>query len=402
MAGVVLRQLGKTFTGSRGVKTPAVDDVSLEISPGEFLSVVGPSGCGKTTLLRLIAGLEQPDQGEVFLNGLPANHLDPGDRDVAMVFQNHALYPHMTVRGNLEFGLQIRKLSSAVISERVAETAGWLGLENLLDSLPGQLSGGENQRVALGRAIIRRPSVLLLDEPLSNLDLPLRRRMRADLARLHERLGTTVIHVTHDQSEAMCLGRRIAVLQQGRLVQVATPLEIYRNPATPFVATFIGEPPMNLFEGTICPGESGSELVFMESIPRNRDSRLASSMPDGVEEAAFTVPIPQPLTRHLYGYQNRPVTLGIRPESLERMDSKRVDRAGAGGGSDAGVISTRVERVEHPGPEIWVHFKTAGHDGIARLPNNPDEIQSGGRLLLRPDAGQLRFFDSGKAIPAGP
>ncbi len=238
--GVTLRRVAKRF----GAVT-AVAAADLEVRPGELMALVGPSGCGKSTLLRLIAGLEEPDGGEVLIGERPVNDVAPGDRDVAMVFQSYALYPHMTVAGNLGFGLRVRGTNRAEIEERVDRTARLLGLEDLLSRRPGQLSGGQQQRVALGRAMVRDPGVFLFDEPLSNLDAGLRLRTRDEIAALHRRLGTTMIFVTHDQTEALSLGQRVAVMDQGRILQVGTPDAIYRQPANLFVATFVGSPPIN-------------------------------------------------------------------------------------------------------------------------------------------------------------
>ena len=236
--GVTLRGVEKRF----GAVT-AVAAADLEVRPGELMALVGPSGCGKSTLLRLIAGLEEPDGGEILIGERPVNDVAPGDRDVAMVFQSYALYPHMTVAGNLGFGLRVRGTNRAEIEERVERTARVLGLEDLLSRRPGQLSGGQQQRVALGRAMVRDPGVFLFDEPLSNLDAGLRLRTRDEIAALHRRLGTTMIFVTHDQTEALSLGQRVAVMDQGRILQVGTPDAIYRQPANLFVATFVGSPP---------------------------------------------------------------------------------------------------------------------------------------------------------------
>lgn len=264
MSTVLLKNLTKTFDASprpdreRGV--PAVRDISLEVRSGELLVLVGPSGSGKSTVLRLIAGLEEPEQGEIYIGERLVTAVrerkltawvEPKDRDIAMVFQNYALYPHMSVSDNLAFGLKMRKTPREEIRQRVAETAKVLGIEPLLDRKPRQLSGGERQRVALGRAIVRHPKAFLFDEPLSNLDASLRVGMRAEIKRLHSRLATTAIYVTHDQVEAMTLGDRIAVMKEGSIFQVGTPLELYEHPANLFVATFIGSPPMNLLRGRL-------------------------------------------------------------------------------------------------------------------------------------------------------
>ena len=242
--GVVFEHVRKTYAAGQ---TPAVDDFSLEVTPGEFLVLVGPSGCGKSTTLRMVAGLELPTDGVIRIGARDVTRLPPKDRDIAMVFQNYALYPHMTVRENMSFALRLRKVPKDEIARRVDAAAETLGLTAYLDRLPKALSGGQRQRVALGRAIVRNPSVFLFDEPLSNLDAKMRVEMRAEIVRLHRRLGATMIYVTHDQTEAMTMGTRIVVMNGGRIQQAAPPMEVYCRPANTFVASFIGTPPMNLF-----------------------------------------------------------------------------------------------------------------------------------------------------------
>ena len=247
MASVTLAGVSKGF----GLESPAVRDLSLDVADGEFLVLVGPSGCGKSTTLRLVAGLEEPNKGEIFIGGELVNDVSPKDRDVAMVFQNYALYPHMTVFRNMAFGLLLRRYPKEEIRRRVGEAARILNITSLLDRKPKALSGGERQRVAVGRAIVRKPKVFLFDEPLSNLDAKLRVQMRNEISLLHKRLQTTMIYVTHDQMEAMTMGQRIAVMQEGRLLQVDAPLSLYRRPRTLFVAGFIGSPSMNFFPGDL-------------------------------------------------------------------------------------------------------------------------------------------------------
>jgi multiple sugar transport system ATP-binding protein len=246
MAAIALEHVQKTFSGSA---RPAVADLSVAVADGERLAIVGPSGSGKSTVLRIIAGLDVPTSGRVLIDGADVTQVSPESRDLAMVFQSYALYPHMTVRGNLGFGLRMRRAGRADIDARVAATAASLGLEPLLDRKPADLSGGERQRVALGRAIVRQPRAFLFDEPLSNLDPRLRGDTRAELVALHQRLGATMVYVTHDQEEAMTLGQRIAVLNEGRLEQVDAPEALYQRPANRFVARFIGSPPMNVLDG---------------------------------------------------------------------------------------------------------------------------------------------------------
>ena len=285
MAEIVLDDVTKVFPGD----VVAVDEVSLAIADGEFLVLVGPSGCGKSTLLRMIAGLEGVTAGSIRIGSRDVTELAPRHRDIAMVFQNYALYPHMSVRSNLAYGLKIRKTAKHETKRRVAEVATMLGLEELLDRRPAALSGGQRQRVAMGRAIVREPQVFLMDEPLSNLDAKLRVGMRAELARLHERLGTTTVYVTHDQVEAMTLGQRVAVMRDGRIQQIDEPQALYREPLNLFVAAFIGSPSMNLVEATL----DGDHLQF----------------------GGFRIPLDR--GRRPVDGNGRPVILGIRPESFE-------------------------------------------------------------------------------------
>ena len=283
MSKIVLENVSKVYAGD----VRAVDDVSLTIESGEFMVLVGPSGCGKSTLLRMIAGLEDVTEGAVLIGDRDVTHLAPRNRDIAMVFQNYALYPHMTVRKNLAYGLMVRKTPKNEINRRVADVAKMLGLEPYLDRRPANLSGGQRQRVAMGRAIVREPAAYLMDEPLSNLDAKLRVGMRAELSRLHERLGTTTVYVTHDQIEAMTLGQRVTVMKDGVIQQVGEPQALYRNPANLFVAAFMGSPSMNLVEATVTG--------------------------DSVEFAGFRLP----LAPEWRPAQDGPVILGIRPGDFE-------------------------------------------------------------------------------------
>ena len=291
MAEIELEHLSKVFPGG----IAAVDDVSLRIEDGEFLVLVGPSGCGKSTLLRMIAGLEEVTKGRISVGGLEVTDLAPRRRDIAMVFQSYALYPHMNVRQNIGYGLKVRRTPKDEARRRVEEVAKLLGLDELLDRRPAQLSGGQRQRVAMGRAIVREPKAFLMDEPLSNLDAKLRVEMRASLAQLHSRLGVTTVYVTHDQTEAMTLGQRVAVLNEGRVLQVDTPQRLYQHPANLFVAAFIGTPAMNLVEASI----GGGEVAFGAlRVPLDRDRRPAFSesrvvlgvRPESFEEASFAPP----------------------------------------------------------------------------------------------------------------
>jgi multiple sugar transport system ATP-binding protein len=316
MAEISIDGVTKEFSG--GVL--AVDDVTLHIDDGEFIALVGPSGCGKSTLLRIIAGLEETDEGRVVIGGRDVTDLPPRERDVAMVFQSYALYPHMTVRQNLGYGLKVRGTEKAELHERVERVAALLRLENLLDRRPAALSGGQRQRVAMGRAIVREPRAFLMDEPLSNLDAKLRVGMRAELAALHARLATTTIYVTHDQVEAMTLGRRVAVMREGRIEQVDTPQELYRRPSTLFVAAFIGSPSMNLVDAVFDDGS----LVFGEH--RVDVSKEWSKPPSA------------------------PVVLGIRPESFS-------DAAAAA--PELPRIDVEVAVVEDLGSDMHVLFPVA-------------------------------------------
>ena len=282
------------FTGVQKVYAkgdrPAVSDFTLTVADGEFLVLVGPSGCGKSTTLRMVAGLELPTGGTIEIGGQDVTNLPPKDRDIAMVFQNYALYPHMTVKENLSFALRLRKVPKDEIESRVAAAAESLGLTDYLKRLPKALSGGQRQRVALGRAIVREPSVVLFDEPLSNLDAKMRVEMRAEIIRLHNRLGATMIYVTHDQTEAMTMGQRIVVMSEGRIQQVAPPLEIYNKPANPFVASFIGTPPMNLFPpGTLSPDRTVGVR------PEHLEVRGTGNGERGTDEMAAVVDFLEPL-----------------------------------------------------------------------------------------------------------
>jgi multiple sugar transport system ATP-binding protein len=289
VAEIVLDNLGKVFSGG----VVAVDGVSLTIGSGEFLVLVGPSGCGKSTLLRMIAGLEEATSGTISIGERDVTDLPPRARDIAMVFQSYALYPHMTVRQNLGYGLKVRKTPKREIGERVTRAAELLGLDQLLDRKPAALSGGQRQRVAMGRAIVREPKAFLMDEPLSNLDAKLRVSMRAQLAALHARLATTTIYVTHDQIEAMTLGQRVAVMRDGRIQQVDTPQELYARPANLFVAAFIGSPAMNLVEAELAHGQVrfGGYAISLPATDTTPDGQvIAGIRPEAFEDATFADP----------------------------------------------------------------------------------------------------------------
>ena len=334
-AVVELERIAKTFGDVRKKRgeppAPVVREVSLQIAAGEFLVLVGPSGCGKSTLLRIIAGLETPTSGLVKIDGRVVNDTPPKDRDIGMVFQSYALYPHMRVRDNLAFGLVLRGAPKPEIAARVDEAARTLALDGLLDRYPKELSGGQRQRVAIGRAIVREPKVFLFDEPLSNLDAALRVQMRAELGALHRRLGTTMVYVTHDQVEAMTLATRIAVLHRGILQQVGTPLELYEHPANRFVAGFIGSPAMSFLDGEIVERGGGPTFV----------SRATTFALSGVG-----VPARLPLG---------PATVGLRPQAMRLA------------APEGGMVRGTVEVVEPMGWETFVHVATEGDEAATRL-----------------------------------
>src|SRR6187431_1003234 len=322
MASVSIRALNKKYDNG----FHAVKDVSLEIRDKEFVVLVGPSGCGKTTTLRMVAGLEEITSGEIRIDEKVVNDLPPMDRDIAMVFQNYALYPHMSVYDNMAFGLKMRKFGRDEIAKRVREAADILGIGDLLKRKPRQLSGGQRQRVALGRAIVRHPRVFLFDEPLSNLDAKLRVQMRVELKKLHLRLGTTAIYVTHDQVEAMTLGDRVVVMKDGVVQQVGEPLELYNNPANRFVAGFIGSPAMNF--ATVTVTEANGSLI--------------------AENSGLRIKLPDETAQRLRGHVGRQITLGVRPEDLTV--------AGAGNSDDPSFDAV-IEVVEQLGSEILLDMK---------------------------------------------
>jgi len=361
MAKVEFRHVWKIYPGD----VQAVNDADFTIEGGEFMVIVGPSGCGKSTTLRMVAGLEDVSRGDILIDGRVVNDVAPKDRDIAMVFQNYALYPHMTVYDNMAFGLKMRKYPRAEIDERVREAADILGLEDLLERKPKALSGGQRQRVAVGRAIVRKPKVFLFDEPLSNLDAKLRVQMRAEISRLHQKLGATMIYVTHDQVEAMTMGTRITLMKDGFIQQIDAPLKLYREPTNRFVAGFIGSPAMNLFDGTF--RNEGTGYVF--------ESGELSLRLDGLAGAD--------------GFPDR-LTIGVRPESL---------RVVAAGEDSPGAFDVRVELVEPLGSEVYLHGVAAGHPIVARL--GPDTSAApGATVRLAGDPARMHFFDgqSGDAL----
>lgn len=362
MAQIILKQLVKEFEPGN----PIVKRIDLNVEDGEFMVLVGPSGCGKTTILRLIAGLEQPTNGEIYIGDRIVNDIPPKERDIAMVFQNYALYPHMTVYENMAFGLKLRQLPKAEIAARVQEAAAMLELEQLLDRKPRQLSGGQRQRVALGRAIVRKPQVFLFDEPLSNLDAKLRVQMRTEIKKLHQRLQTTMVYVTHDQIEAMTMGDRIAVLKEGIVRQLDTPARLYEQPADLFVAGFIGSPAMNFIEMTI----KDSEGLF-------------------AERGAIRLPLPERLQSAAEAYLGKQVIVGIRPEDLHLISSSK---PGVGLGA-RGVL--RFEVSEPMGSETFLYLTTPdGVKLVCRTPTMLEKIAPGASLEILFDCNKLHLFNT--------
>jgi multiple sugar transport system ATP-binding protein len=354
MSAVRLDDVTKTYDGQ---DRPALAHFSLDVAPGEFLVLVGPSGCGKSTALRSIAGLETPDSGRIFIGDRDVTDVQPRDRDIAMVFQNYALYPHMTVFDNLAFGLKLRKTPKPEIETRVREAATLLGLERYLERKPKALSGGERQRVALGRALVRRPAVFLFDEPLSNLDAQLRVHMRAELHRLHQQLDATMIYVTHDQVEAMTLGDRIAVLKSGLLQQVDAPLAVYERPVNRFVAGFLGSPAMNFTDAVV----DGA----------------------GVRVGEARWPAEAALASALAGRAGAKLTAGVRPEHLALSDSPDALRG-------------TVEFSELLGAETLLYVKTSAGRLVVRVA--PEHMRAAGTNVgLVPEPGSLRLFDEAGA-----
>lgn len=370
MAEVVLKNVYKQY--ENGVY--AAKDVNLEIRDKEFMVLVGPSGCGKSTTLRMVAGLEAITSGDLYIDGIKMNDVHPKDRDIAMVFQNYALYPHMNVYENLAFGLKLRKFSKDEIHQRVMEAAEILGLTDYLDRKPKAMSGGQRQRVAVGRAIVRKPKVFLFDEPLSNLDAKMRVQMRTEISKLHKKLDATMIYVTHDQVEAMTMGDRITVMKDGVVNQIDTPLNLYNHPINKFVAGFIGSPSMNFMNGSLV---QKAHLTFVEE-----GSGLELEIPDQYHSA-------------LDGYMNRPLVLGIRPEDIHLSGDKAANDA---------TSTILVEVVEPMGNEIFIYFNSSssgkGGTSLVCRTNLRTIPRTGDMMPVGFDMEKLHFFEqeSGLAI----
>lgn len=369
MAKVVIENLAKIYPEKTGAGVRAVNSINLTIEDREFMVFVGPSGCGKSTTLRMIAGLEEISEGSISIDGRVINNVLPKDRDIAMVFQNYALYPHMSVYDNMAFGLKLRKFPKSEIDQRVRDAAAILGLENYLERKPKALSGGQRQRVAVGRAIVRKPKVFLFDEPLSNLDAKMRVSTRTEISKLHARLGATMIYVTHDQVEAMTMGDRICVMKDGNIMQVATPLELYNHPANIFVAGFIGSPPMNFFKGVI--RRSGNHLVFVET--------NAKSTP-------FQVTLDEALAAKAAGHIDRSIVLGVRPEDVQ--DTLTVNSP-----NPACTIDVTVEVAEPMGSETYLYLDTGVHSFIGRV-RPTDTFDTNQRIQVSFKMEKAHLFDA--------
>lgn len=365
MAKVVLKNVFKIYPN--GVQ--AARDIKLEIKDKEFLALVGPSGCGKSTILRMIAGLEDATKGEIRIGEKLVNNVPPKDRNIAMVFQNYALYPHMTVRQNLTFGLKLHKHPPKVIKERVSKTAEILGISDLLDRKPRVLSGGQRQRAALGRAIVRQPSVFLFDEPLSNLDAKFRVQMRSEIKKLHQRLQTTMIYVTHDQIEAMTMGERIAVVKQGTIQQLSTPTVLYHQPVNKFVAGFIGSPPMNFFEGKI--NSQGENLYF--------------------QGVGFRIKVSALHISKLNGRRDKEITLGIRPEDIHPAESTALDAA------KEFIVHSKLEIIEPMGADAFLSFSVGKKNFNVRVESTQvalEKLKIGEEIDLIFNIKRCHYFDS--------
>lgn len=360
MAEVVLKNVTKVYEGGN----VAAKDVNIEVKDKEFVVLVGPSGCGKSTTLRMIAGLEEISEGELFIDNKKVNDVSPKDRDIAMVFQNYALYPHMSVYENMAFGLKLRKFNKEEIKSRVNDAAKILGLEPYLDRKPKALSGGQRQRVAVGRAIVRKPKVFLFDEPLSNLDAKLRVQMRTEISKLHHQLGATMIYVTHDQTEAMTMGDKIVIMKDGVVNQTDSPLNLYNFPKNKFVAGFIGSPSMNFVNGVI---QKNGSLYFVS------------------KGGDVSVTLSNIYADKLKSYVNKSVWLGIRPEDI-------YDPASGSSVKNPSKVNVKLEVVEPMGNEIFLYFPVDGEQFVSRIPAR-EKPEAGSMKELLFDTDKLHFFD---------
>ena len=365
MSSVTIDKLDKTYSPGKKDSFRAVKGIDLEIHDKEFMVLVGPSGCGKSTTLRMIAGLEEITGGTLKIGDRIVNDVAPKDRGIAMVFQNYALYPHMTVFDNMAFGLKLQRMPREEIKRRVDNAADILGLESMLDRKPKALSGGQRQRVAVGRAIVRQPEVFLFDEPLSNLDAKMRVQMRTEISKLHARLDATMIYVTHDQVEAMTMGDRICVMKDGNIMQVDGPLNLYNNPQNMFVAGFIGSPPMNFFKGQVVDGDGGKKFVETPASGKGfellLDNRLATSAQKGGKEIVF----------------------GIRPEDIETVSA-----------TDAESIEAIIDVAEPMGAETFLYLTTpGGHNFIGKVQAD-HSFSLGEKIHVRFDLARCHLFDA--------
>jgi multiple sugar transport system ATP-binding protein len=355
------------------VQTLALNDVNIEVKEGEFVAIMGPSGCGKSTTLRMIAGLEDISSGELWMDDCLMNMVEPKNRNLSMVFQNYALYPHMTVYENMAFGLRVRRIPSGEIDARVREAARILEISHLLDRRPAALSGGQKQRVAIGSVIVRKPKAYLMDEPLSNLDAKLRAQMRVEIAKLHKQLNATIIYVTHDQVEAMTLGTRIVVMNQGMIQQVAPPAELYRNPVNKFVAGFIGSPTMNFLDVDVLE-EDGTVWLLGQGWRLPLEGYQASKLKDK-------------------GYTGKRITLGIRPEDLHQEECSGKNGSSGLNGNGSGWIGAYISVREMLGSEVLLHGNTGDTGQLsARMPASC-RVKPGEFLRLYVDMPQIKLFD---------